>query len=104
MKIVYFRVLPFINLKYDPEPVKKNLIRLAKHLRILILNFLPFSVFSRPARDGVIKSLHSSLPDFPLSPDVPDVELEALGLHRLDVEALGRRYRRNIFTEIRSFT
>ena len=40
-----------------------------------------------------------SVPDFPLPPDVPDVELEALGLHGFDVEALGRRYRRDIFTE-----
>ncbi len=29
-------------------------------------------------------------PDFSLAPDVPDVELEALALHALDVEALGR--------------
>ena len=28
-------------------------------------------------------------PDFSLAPDVPDVELEPLALHALDVEALG---------------
>ena len=28
-------------------------------------------------------------PDFSLAPDIPDVELEPLALHALDVEALG---------------
>ena len=39
------------------------------------------------------------LPDFSLAADVPDVELEAVGLDRLDVEALGRGDRRDVFTK-----
>ena len=93
---------PVFTIYQFQEPVKKY--------RILISNPWPAVSFltcvCSPRRGVAVlnKSLYSSLPDFPLSPDVPDVELEALSLHRFDVEALGRRYRRNIFTEIRSFT
>ena len=38
---------------------------------------------------SVVKVVPPVGPDFPLTPDVPHVELEALALNTLDVEALG---------------
>ena len=38
---------------------------------------------------SVVKVVPPVGPDFSLAPDVPHIELEALALHALDVEALG---------------
>ena len=76
--------------------LSKQFLTLNVLIQMIILYLSLILHRARSSNDHIISFLNSAprcsiyvLPDFPLTPDVPNVELESLRLDGLDVEALG---------------